>query len=201
MSKRLGERMKCNICNELMKEETDYYICPYCSYALKRKIESKETQYKRYLAHKYDENYISYMKNLTREIDFNNKLVLDFVCGQQPCLSKIYLNSKFVNYDLFFYPNEDYKLNKYDLILIIEVIEHLENPYDVLNELTNLLKEDGKIMIHTMLYDEKTDFRNWWYTRDITHISFFKKETFAKACKRLNLKMELINGFIVLSNN
>ena len=72
MSKRLGERMKCNICNELMKEETDYYICPYCSYALKRKIESKETQYKRYLAHKYDENYISYMKNLTREIDFNN---------------------------------------------------------------------------------------------------------------------------------
>lgn len=191
--------MKCSICQRIMELDNKFYKCIECGFVCKNKIYSKNEQYERYLSHNYDDNYVSYMKKITTNIDFNNKNVLDFGCGQSPCLSKLYPDSKFTNYDLFFYPDESYKNSKYDYILLIEVIEHLENPLETIIDLKRYLNDDGKILIHTKMYKKDTDFNNWWYTRDITHISFFCNKTFQALASNLGMKVEYLDEYVVLS--
>ena len=191
--------MKCNICQNEMYLNNDLNTCLNCGLICKEKIYPPNEQYKRYLSHNYDENYKEYMKRITKDINFDNKIVLDFGCGQNPCLSNIYKTAEFTNYDIFFFPSEEYKYKKYDLILMIEVIEHLEHPYEIINDLSDLLKEGGKIYIHTKLYNAKTDFKTWWYKRDITHITFFSEKTFCVLAHKIGLKCEIKDEFIVLS--
>lgn len=130
------------------------------------------------------------MHRLTNFIDFNNKEVLDFGCGQHPILNELYPEAKFTNYDYYFFHKEDYKSLSYDIILLIEVIEHISNIKATIENLLALLKGDGKIYIHTRLYDEATDFKTWWYQRDITHISFFNIKTFEYLASKYNLNLE-----------
>ena len=193
--------MKCNLCNSSLIDNDTFLICPSCGLIVKKghpfELEEKE----RYLAHQYDENYKSYMHGLTNFIDFNNKEVLDFGCGQHPILNELYPEAKFTNYDYYFFPKEDYKNLSYDIILLIEVIEHISNIKATIENLLALLKCAGKIYIHTRLYDEATDFKTWWYQRDITHISFFNIKTFEYLASKYNLNLEQINEFIVLKRS
>lgn len=193
--------MKCNLCNSCLIDNDTFLICPSCGLIVKKSHPFELEEKERYLAHQYDENYKSYMHRLTNFIDFNNKEVLDFGCGQHPILNELYLEAKFTNYDYYFFPKEDYKNLSYDIILLIEVIEHISNIKATIENLLALLKCDGKIYIHTRLYDEATDFKTWWYQRDITHISFFNIKTFEYLASKYNLNLEQINEFIVLKRS
>lgn len=193
--------MKCNLCNSCLIDNDTFLICPSCGLIVKKSHPFELEEKERYLAHQYDENYKSYMHRLTNFIDFNNKEVLDFGCGQHPILNELYPEAKFTNYDYYFSPKEDYKSLSYDIILLIEVIEHISNIKATIENLLALLKGDGKIYIHTRLYDEATDFKTWWYQRDITHISFFNIKTFEYLASKYNLNLEQINEFIVLKKS
>lgn len=193
--------MKCNLCNSCLIDNDTFLICPSCGLIVKKSHPFELEEKERYLAHQYDENYKSYMHRLTIFIDFNNKEVLDFGCGQHPILNELYPEAKFTNYDYYFFSKEDYKSLSYDIILLIEVIEHISNIKATIENLLALLKGDGKIYIHTRLYDEATDFKTWWYQRDITHISFFNIKTFEYLASKYNLNLEQINEFIVLKKS
>lgn len=193
--------MKCNLCNSCLIDNDTFLICPSCGLIVKKSHPFELEEKERYLAHQYDENYKSYMHRLTNFIDFNNKEVLDFGCGQHPILNELYPEAKFTNYDYYFFSKEDYKSLSYDIILLIEVIEHISNIKATIENLLALLKGDGKIYIHTRLYDEATDFKTWWYQRDITHISFFNIKTFEYLASKYNLNLEQINEFIVLKKS
>ena len=193
--------MKCNLCNSCLIDNDTFLICPSCGLIVKKSHPFELEEKERYLAHQYDENYKSYMHRLTNFIDFNNKEVLDFGCGQHPILNELYPEAKFTNYDYYFFSKEDYKSLSYDIILLIEVIEHISNIKATIENLLALLKGDGKIYIHTRLYDEATDFKTWWYQRDITHISYFNNQTLEYLASKYNLNLEQINEFIVLKKS
>ena len=121
--------------------------------------------------------------------------MLDFGCGNNHILANI-INENNINssyFDIYFYPDESYKKSLYDAIIMEEVIEHLSDPVSVLKELISLLEENGKLIIKTMFIKEDTNLKNWWYLRDITHISFFSFKTFSYLSKLLSLEIIYCN--------
>lgn len=59
---------------------------------------------------------------------------------------KLYKGFAFIKLDL----NKELELNrKFDSVLAIEIIEHLENPYKLIRDCNNLLNENGTLIIST----------------------------------------------------
>ena len=146
--------------------------------------------------HLRDQSYILYQENFFNDIrKFLGKTVLDYGCGNNHILSDIIekngYNSSY--YDLYFYPDVNYKKARYDAIILEEVIEHLSNPLEVLNELVTLLNNNGNLIIRTQFIPKDLLNKKWWYLRDITHISFFNFSTFKYLSKLLSLQIIYCN--------
>lgn len=81
--------------------------------------------------------------------------------------------------DLFRLPIKD---NKFDVVILGEVIEHLEEPRVVLREIHRILKSSGYILLDTPSQSNIIDMilrllgiePKWGYKVDKTHLWFFK---------------------------
>lgn len=190
----------CKICkkNTINKviNNVDYIFCPSCGFLSKaeRHILNSNDEFLRYKNHQNNnEDYKKYQENFYHIIrEFLGENVLDFGCGDGHVLANILAqnghNSHY--YDLYFYPQENYKKILYDAIILEEVIEHIREPLPVLLPLLSLLKNDGRLIIRTRFIPSDVFLNNWWYLRDITHISFFDMKTFKYLCQVL--KMQII---------
>lgn len=126
------------------------------------------------------------------DIDLNNKTILDFGTGtgettlyilknyninnitaidysenrikQLQKYTKKYNNLQCINMDVNYYIEEYNNYNKYDIIFAFEIIEHLENPREVISKLKNFLKDGGKIIGTIPLQNKPND----------VHLSAFK---------------------------
>jgi len=87
-----------------------------------------------------------------------------------------------------FNPNKYSKA--YDVIIMNEVVEHLEDINKTLDIIYSLLADNGVVIIKTLLTDRiindpenfKESFTRWWYKDDPTHISFFNFMTIEYLC-------------------
>jgi len=68
----------------------------------------------------------------------------------------------------------------FDVIIAVEVIEHLLNLWEELKELDKVLVEGGIMIFSTALTNDFIEtpqaaevFQKWWYKDDPTHVSFF----------------------------
>ncbi|MDE7213235.1 MAG: class I SAM-dependent methyltransferase, partial [Anaeroplasmataceae bacterium] len=163
-------------------------VCSYCGLITKKNYISFSEERKRYDAHNCDEGYKSYMKSLFIKIkSFIKGTTLDYGCGQIHYLADLLsVNGIPSNYyDLHYYPNLPDKT--FDTIILVEVFEHLKEPYSELLKLKSLLNPKGRIIIITKPYDG-VDLNTWWYFRDTTHISFIKKDSIG----HWNLDMKIV---------
>ena len=75
---------------------------------------------------------------------------------------------------------------KFDLILIFDVIEHLEDPFTSLQNLKDILRKDGVLVIQTPNYQSlmqsMTKKWSWWMIED--HKWFFTPHSLQKALKK-----------------
>ena len=194
----------CKICGqttrEILIDKIKYDSCDSCGFLAKTTqfIPDSEEEYNRYLLHDNNSNdgYILYQEKFYNDIQkFLGQRVLDYGCGNNHILSDIIEknghNSSY--YDLYFYPDENYKKASYDAIILEEVIEHLSNPLEVLRELVLLLEKDGNLIIRTQFIPTDLLEKKWWYLRDITHISFFNFQTFEYLSKLLSLQIIYCN--------
>jgi hypothetical protein len=191
--------MNCRLClseNRLTevsgKDEREYYLCGNCSiinvspdYFLEEDMERRH-----YLSHQNGIAYKGYVDFLSRAIDpalefLNTEMSgLDYGCGYEPTLSKILAGYgyKCSNYDpLFFAAQSD---SRYDFIFATEVFEHFFYPGKEIEKLTGLLSEKGLLIIMTERWRNEDQFRNWYYTRDPSHVAFYHNDTFDYICKR-----------------
>lgn len=144
-----------------------------------------------------DARYEKYFKDFIEDavIPFLgiSKRALDFGSGPQPVLAEVMRRDYGINmdlFDLFFAPDESYKINKYDLITSTEVIEHLESPIEYFQHFYDLLNKEGILAIMTQFHsNEKETFLNWHYMRDRSHISFFRYKTFEKLAEHVGFKI------------
>ncbi len=189
--------MKCSCEIELKAlyiQKNKYTLCPKCGLLSKISSLSMEEERKRYDLHQWDGNYVKYMQKVYSEIKpWIQGYCLDFGCGKYHTLANL-LNEDGIPcayYDLHYYPNQEVEI--YDTILLIEVFEHLKEPYDVLKSLISKLTASGRIIIKTKPYDGQ-NLDHWWYLRDETHMNFILKQTFSHW--ELNLKMIYQKGDI-----
>lgn len=195
----------CKICKmqtePLMLRGLKYHYCSNCGFLAKddRLIVSLDKEYERYKLHHNDLDlgYQNYQNQFLEAIKpFLRGKIFDFGCGDNHVLSTLLAQNGFASfyYDKFFYKDLAVFNQKYGTIILEEVIEHLAYPLETLKKLATILTKDGVFIIRTNLFNEKTNLENWWYLRDITHLSFFQEKTFLEICKSLLLHFIYSNG-------
>ena len=176
-----------------------YHSCPNCQWIVldKEWVPSLEKQKERYLQHENSPENSGYIEMFERFITTcvdpfisRGKRILDYGCGPEPVLAGLLKKWAYVvdTYDLFFNPDEAFKTKKYNLIILTEVLEHLENPLDLLQSLSEKLEPQGVISFMTLFHpNDPEKFSKWWYRRDITHVSFYTLQTLKEIAKVLDM--------------
>lgn len=106
---------------------------------------------------------------------------LDFGCGPGPTLSLMLEEAGFscANYDIYYANDPDKLTRTYDFVTCTEVVEHVAQPQQVIDQLVRLLRPEGVLAVMTRSSETATDFANWGYRKDSTHITFYGNKTFA----------------------
>ncbi len=88
-------------------------------------------------------------------------------------------------HDPFFHPNPEAMDRTYDFVTCTETAEHFHRPADEFARLMSLVRPAGWLAIMTCFQTDDTQFANWHYRRDPTHVVFYREETLrflAAAC-------------------
>jgi len=206
----------CKVCYEQTtvlrdKKAITYYRCSVCGFISldDNAIVDSGREKKHYEKHNNSFECKGYVEMFDKFIDeavnpYIHKIetVLDFGCGHTPVLAEL-LRKKHLDvdhYDLYFFPQKIYENKKYDLITSTEVFEHLKEPKVILKTLVKSVNSGGYIILMTQFPPSSDEeFLNWWYRRDITHISFFTPNSFEVMATELGLKvLKIINKNIVV---
>lgn len=186
--------MICPLCFSIESEIFDqdklrfYFKCSLCDlvFVPRESLISSAAEKERYEAHENEENesYTSYLNKTVNAIKPHLKssnVGLDFGCGRTKILEKLFSEDgfKLKSYDLFFYPESEILSNKFNFIILSEVIEHLRDPQGIMLRLKENLTDGGQFFIKTKLRPETSlDFSKWFYKRDSTHVQFFNQKSF-----------------------
>lgn len=204
--------MNCTLCQTLLKNKADdfYFICDTCgSYLKDQKFYLDNLQeIGIYEKHKNDVNDIRY-QNFTSPITnsilsnfTSNHLGLDYGCGTAPVIAKLLKDKDYQVelYDPYFHPNENYQNYQYDYIFSCEVFEHFYNPKEEVEKLLSILNPKGQLLIMTLIYDSQTDtdFKDWYYRKDPTHVFIYTKKTVQFIAQKYNLKFEIQNNRLII---
>jgi hypothetical protein len=103
--------------------------------------------------------------------------------------------------DIFdkFYAHDPALLTRsYDFITSTEVVEHLREPGRELDRLWSCLRPGGVLGIMTKLVQDRKVFATWHYIRDLTHISFFSRPTFAWLASRWDAGLDIVDKDVVI---
>lgn len=160
--------------------------------------------------------------------DINDKTVLDYGCGNGGFIKLIESKVKYAHGvepelrsrlglidDGFIVFDKIPETNKYDIITLFHVIEHLKDPIKTITELSNHLNPNGKLIIETpnsddaliTLYKNKafSEFTYW-----SCHLYYFNEKTLSDVINSSNLNVSeahqvqrypLSNHLYWLSNN
>lgn len=160
---------------------------------------SLDKQKERYLQHQnsadnqgYVEMFEAFLKTGVDPFVKKGSRVLDFGCGPEPVLAGLLQKRGYGvdTYDLFFQKDEAYLNKRYDLITLTEVLEHLADPLETLQALTQRLEPGGVLSIMTLFHpNDREKFTDWWYRRDSTHVSFYTTKNIGELCMILGMKI------------
>jgi Methyltransferase domain len=185
----------------------NFYRCHNCYLVFvdEKHLPSVTVEKNRYDHHKNDIQDVGYTQFLHQLIEpillliKSDDIGLDYGCGPTAVLSKIMERHdvQMHNYDPIYYPIVP-KIN-YNFIMSTEVVEHFHNVRSEWIKLLSNLKENGILGIMTHLWTDKTDFDNWYYSRDITHTAFYHVKTIEFIANEFHFSIcEIINDRVII---
>ncbi|RFN57758.1 class I SAM-dependent methyltransferase [Marixanthomonas ophiurae] len=183
---------RCNTCDLVYKASTHY--------------PSQKNEKERYLTHNNDitdigyQNFVSPIVNAVATDFSTNALGLDFGAGTGPVITKMLSDKGYslTLYDTFFHPDREVLKLPYDYIVCCEVMEHFHNPDKEFLLLKSLLKPNGKLYCMTDLFSIKTNFENWHYKNDKTHVVFYSETTLKWIQQSFNFTDVEIDGRLIV---
>jgi len=203
--------LNCIVCGCLVdsfvdiKSQIEYFECGRCELIMKSpdNFASFEKQKMRYDLHENSADDIGYQRYFARFIDFVLPQIdgvgsaLDFGCGASTLLSQM-LERHGVEcdyYDPIYHPDLSFKSKRYDLIVSVEVFEHLHDPRGTFKMLVNRLNHNGYLALQTEFRpSSREEFLEWYYRLDPTHILFFSPKTLETLSDTYLLKSISNNG-------
>lgn len=167
---------------------------------------SPKSEKERYETHNNDINDEAYRKfasPLVKQVTGNyqpGSRGLDFGAGTGPVASAMLREQGYdmTLYDPFFHNDPASLVKSYDFIICCEVIEHFYNPATEFRLLRSLLDKKGKLICMTELLMSGTDFADWWYKNDETHVFFYTPESIAWIGARFSFDTFIKSSRIVI---
>lgn len=202
--------MNCPLCKRHGKPfcSDEFFICDNCSgiYKSRKNYISTDAEINRYKEHKNNVNDVRYQKFVSPITDYVlknftlGKSGLDFGSGTAPVISKVLQDNGYVvhQFDPFFSNKTELLNGKYDYIVSCEVIEHFHNPDAEFELLHKMLNPNGALICMTHLYDKNTDFKNWYYKNDPTHVFFYHRQTIKYIADYYGFKNFKINSRLLV---
>jgi len=168
--------------------------------------QDEKAEYDQHENHLEDEGYQTFLNRLWCELkplleSSQNKQVLDFGCGPGPLLAKMMGDDGFeVSVYDHFYANDASVLSNdfYDGITSTEVIEHLHQPKQVIEQWLSMLKKGGYLGLMTKLVTSQTAFANWHYKNDLTHVCFYSEACFQWIAERYCLTLSFYGKDVII---
>lgn len=168
---------------------SDYYQCQNCRliFAAPKDRPDTDEEFARYETHENDPDDEGYRRFLRQLADPLTLLLepeskgLDFGSGPGPTLNIIFeeRGHEMQLYDPFYADDPSVFEDTYDFITATEVVEHLHNPGKEFDRLWHCLRPGGYLGIMTKpADDDRQTFADWHYRRDVTHVTFYTKDTF-----------------------
>lgn len=125
---------------------------------------------------------------------------LDFGSGPGPTLSVMMTERGYPTeiWDPFFAPDPGPLLRQWDFVTATEVVEHFHRPDDSFRLMARLVRPGGWLAIMTTVLTDQVEIEGWWYARDPTHVSFFRRRTLEWIGERLGWRAEFPGPNVVL---
>ena len=101
-------------------------------------------------------------------------------------------------YDPHYAPDAAVLAEAYGFITASEVLEHLHEPGEVLDQLISILKPGGLLGLMTGMVRDRPAFAKWNYIRDLTHVCFFSRATFNWIANRWALQVIFMDDRVIL---
>lgn len=185
-----------NSANPLLgADDRVYYKCENCFliFVEKQFLPAPEIELKRYNQHQNsidDKQYVNFLNQAIQpalKYIQPNFIGLDYGCGKNAVLSQ--LLSKYgiscLNYDAYYFT--EWPENSYDFIFCTETAEHFFYPEKEFIKMIAHLNKGGLLILMTELWTNVDDFKNWYYTRDFTHVCFYHQNTIHFLAQKFNL--------------
>ena len=185
-----------------------YWQCPVCCliFVSREYLLSPEQEKARYDLHQNDPQDAGYRQFLQKFITPLCQRLgpaplngLDFGSGPTHALALMLEEQGYTLkiFDPFYTPNVSVLQNQYDFITCTETFEHFHQPQREWNVLINLLKPGGLLGIMTLLIDNPDSLQNSHYITDMTHVSFFSRQTFRFLARGYGLSVEFLGDKII----
>jgi hypothetical protein len=125
---------------------------------------------------------------------------LDFGSGPGPTLSVMFQEAghRMAIYDPYFAPDASVLTTQYDFVTASEVVEHLRDPKTDLARVWSCVQPGGLLGIMTKLALDQAAFASWHYKNDLTHVSFFSRETFSWLAAKWKAKLTIVGQDVLL---
>jgi len=200
---------------EMMEDigKVNYYRCENCGFVLSKTHSQLEKEQWEQLNKSFHNYYESIKTNklihqppyieqalmisiLSKHniIDINS--IIDYAAGYGT-LSNIlldYFNIKLPIYDKYVTQNKDNryidKLGKYNTVINSAMFEHILNKKD-LDEVNNLVKDDGCLVVHTVVCENIPKDNSWFYLESPVHTAFHTNKSMSILMKQWNYESSI----------
>ena len=140
-----------------------------------------------------NEGYVEYLRQVAdavARLAVDKARVLDFGSGEQAVLAEILRQRGFdcVAYDPLYRKGQAALRDRYNIVVLCEVIEHLHDLRAEILSLKRCLGPRGRIVVRTQCYPSVAEMTSWWYARDATHLNFFAERTLEYAAGLCGLR-------------
>jgi hypothetical protein len=177
-----------------------FALCPSCGLVFVPVSDwvSPDDERARYAHHDNTDSNPGYVRFLGEVADVVTGIakpgarVLDFGAGENAVLTGLLRRQGYhcVAYDPLYGLGTTTLSDRYNVVVVCEVIEHLRDLRRDVITLGECLAPDGCIVVRTQCYPSVTSLPTWWYARDATHINFFAPQTLAFAAGLCSLRCE-----------
>jgi 2-polyprenyl-3-methyl-5-hydroxy-6-metoxy-1,4-benzoquinol methylase len=141
---------------------------------------------------------LGYMTYALRKADYTNAIGIDIAPDAVETATSNF-GPFYVCADI--YKWEDNNEKKYDVILMTEVIEHIEHPEELVKKLISLLKVGGTLIMTT---PNKSFFPNnviWMTDNPPVHCWWFSEDSFKHLAQKLNMKVSFFDFTKYIKNH
>ena len=145
--------------------------------------QEEKDRYDLHINNPEDQGYINFLSRLLNPVKEHVKapaMGLDYGSGPEPALLRMLEKGGYDMhaYDLYYARDENSLNKRYDFVTCCEVAEHLKNPSETMKLLVGLLRPGGSLFIMTQAPKGPDHFKGWSYKNDMTHICFYRPESF-----------------------